>query len=52
MSTQGLMSGFAAYTDAEELAAESATDVADQQSPITLSIVTFSVVTATYEAGC
>lgn len=50
MSTQALMSGFAAYTDADELAATTSTSVAEQQSPITISI-TVSVVT-TYELGC
>ncbi|MFF6998238.1 LxmA leader domain family RiPP [Streptomyces sp. NPDC008313] len=52
MSTQDLMNGFTAYTDVEELAAESVADAAEQQSPLTISLISISVVTATYEAGC
>ncbi|MEV0781797.1 LxmA leader domain family RiPP [Streptomyces sp. NPDC050423] len=52
MSTQALMSGFAAYTDAEELAATTNTSVAEQQSPITISIISIASVVATYESGC
>ena len=53
MSAQTLMNGFAAYTDAEELAAQPATDAREEQSPITVTItvVTISVV-HTYDTGC
>ncbi|MFF6998240.1 LxmA leader domain family RiPP [Streptomyces sp. NPDC008313] len=51
MSAQNLMDGFTAYTDVEELAAESVADVADQQS--TTVCVTIGVtISLTAEHTC
>lgn len=51
MSAQNLMDGYAAYTDVEELAAESA-DVVNEQSPITISLITGVSLSLTAEHTC
>ncbi|MFR0359358.1 LxmA leader domain family RiPP [Streptomyces sediminimaris] len=51
MSAQNLMDGFAAYTDVEELAAESV-DVVNEQSPITLSLISGVTISLTAEHTC
>ncbi|MFF9351836.1 LxmA leader domain family RiPP [Streptomyces sp. NPDC014734] len=53
MSSSDLMNGFAAYTDVDELAAEAVTEVADQESTITISITIATIsVMHTYDTGC
>ncbi|MFG2310751.1 LxmA leader domain family RiPP [Streptomyces sp. NPDC048566] len=53
MSTQNLMSGFDAYTDAAELAAEPVNGVAEEQSTPTITItVSLISVVHTYDTGC
>lgn len=51
MSAQNLMNGFNAYTDAEELAAQSAVAV-EEQSPITVTITIGVSLSLTAEHTC
>ncbi|MCH0558113.1 MULTISPECIES: LxmA leader domain family RiPP [Streptomyces] len=52
MSAQDLMNGFAAYTDVEELAAQSATAHEEMSSTITISLITGVSISLTAEHTC
>ncbi|MCH0558115.1 MULTISPECIES: LxmA leader domain family RiPP [Streptomyces] len=52
MSAQNLMNGFAAYVDAEELAAQPAAEAREEQSlSVAVTLVTISLM-HTYDTGC